>query len=120
MQIDFDKLFGAAPAEPEQGNGSSPQNIEISPPQGLLEPAERADIEKALKVLHDYKIFRQITDGIMQQIEQDVGKQDPLLLLLMAAEALDRISGRGDGYYKRLKACIDAAGLKVKPYEPTA
>ena len=85
--------------------------------QSLPAPLERELLlEQAVRIVKDYKQKRAAAEGIMKQIEQDIGKQDPMLLLLFAAEALDRMSGGGDRYIKRLEEKAAAAGIEVKPY----
>lgn len=106
-------------AEPPQGLNPSnytpnPQNAVQSP----LDPLEsKLLVEQAAKIVRDYRQKRAAAAGIMQQIEQDIGKQDPMLLLLFAAEALDRLSGGGDSYIKRLEDRAKAAGINIQPYK---
>ena len=84
--------------------------------QSLPDPSERELLfEQAVRIVKDYKRKRSAAEGIMRQIEQDIGKQDPMLLMFVA-EALDRMSGGGDRYIKRLEEKAAAAGIEVKPY----
>lgn len=129
MDLDFSKLWGNSensPADEQRAAEMPPQDIKPSnytpnpqnAVQSTLDPTENnLIIEQARKIVLDYRQKREATEGIMQQIEQDIGKQDPLLLLLFAAEALDRLSGYGDGYIKRLEDRATAAGLTIGEYK---
>lgn len=85
--------------------------------QSLPAPLERELLlEQAVRIVKDYKQKRAAAEGIMKQIEQDIGKQEPMLLLLFAAEALDRLCGGGDRYIKRLEEKAAAAGIEAEQY----
>ena len=132
MDIDFSILWNETndnsanisestrmPSEASQ----SPEPINYTPlaqnaVQSLSAPSERELLfEQAVRIVKDYKQKRAAAEGIMRQIEQDIGKQDPMLLLLFAAEALDRMSGGGDSYIKRLEEKAAAAGIEAEPYK---
>ena len=125
MALDFTELFTGTPERtttPAESPQPLPPIIPPPRPQNAVESPLAPSMDEALvniarKIIHDHEIYREMTDGIMQQIEQDIGKQDPLLLLLFAAEALDRLSGRGDGYIKRLEEKAKAAGLTIGKYK---
>ena len=106
-------------AEPPQwANPSNYTPTAQNAVQRTLDPLEnKLLIEQAEKIVKDYRQKREAAAGIMKQIEQDIGKQDPMLLLLFAAEALDRLSGGGDSYIKRLEAKAKAAGVNIQPYK---
>lgn len=123
MDYDFTKLFGDAPERTETPleappppypiqNTPSPQNATESP----LDPLQsKQAIETALKVLERNKQSREAAEGIMQQLELDISKhKDPCTLLLYAAEALDRISGHGDGYIQRIETALKDNGYTTE------
>lgn len=84
---------------------------EKCPSQRTPDPSEREQLFlQAYRIISDYKQKRAAAEGIMRQIEKDIGKKDPLTLLLLAAEALDRMSGGGDRYIKRLQQKARSAG----------
>lgn len=117
MDINFNELFGAPPAEGEQSLSGG--HIQIEPQQqSPLDNETLKEINKARYIIKRYELHRQVTNGAIQQIEKDLGKQDPLLLLLMAIEALDHATGGYDGYYKRIKARADELGLEIGTYKP--
>ena len=93
---------------PEPRSDSHPIRIYPSPQNALQstsDPSERDQLYlQAYRIITDYKQKRAAAEGIMRQIEKDIGTKDPLTLLLLAAEALDRMSGGGDMYIKRLQA----------------
>lgn len=97
-------------------NTPSPQNAAESP----LDPLQsKQAIETALKVLERNKQSREATEGIMQQLELDITKhKNPCTLLLYAAEALDRLSGHGDGYIQRIERALTENGYLTES-DPT-
>lgn len=100
-------------AEPPQG--LNPSNYTPNPQNAVQSPLDPLENELAIKaakrILDNNKVNREATDGIMKQIEIDLAAhKDPCTLLLYAAEALDRISGRGDGYIKRIEQALKQNG----------
>lgn len=127
MDYDFTKLFGDTPERTETPleappppypiqNTPSPQNAAESP----LDPLQsKQAIETALKVLERNKQSREAAEGIMKQLELDITKhKDPCTLLLYAAEALDRLSGHGDGYIQRIEKALTENGYLTES-DPT-
>ena len=132
MELDFSVLWENSNDEPtnaaerietrtEPPQGFNPSNYTPSVQNAVESPLAALErnqlLEQAGKIVKDYRQKRAAAEGIMQQIEKDIGKQDPLLLLLFAAEALDRMSGGGDQYIKRLEARAAAAGIGIEPYK---
>ena len=93
-------------------NTPRPQNATESP----LDPLQsKQAIETALKVLERNKQSREAAEGIMKQLELDIAKhKDPCTLLLYAAEALDRLSGKGDGYIRRIENALEKNGYTTE------
>lgn len=70
-------------------------------------------LETAYKICARYKVNRQATDGIFQQVLQEISrKQDPIRLILFLSEALDRASGGGDTYIKQVEAALIENGYQ--------
>ena len=123
MELDFTRLFDdeATPAPkrtetpPDATAEPTPYPIPLehnNAVQRTLDPLESdSRINAALKVLERDKFNREAAEGIMLQLELDISrKKDPTTLLLYAAEALDRLSGKGDGYIRRIENALEKNG----------
>lgn len=126
--MDLDLSFITGNSESATTNAPERPRTHTEPPQSLnpsnytpstqntvqrtLDPTEsELAIKAAKRILDNNKVNREATDGIMKQIEIDLAAhKDPCTLLLYAAEALDRISGRGDGYIKRIEQALKQNG----------
>ena len=96
---------------PKQENCThKPQNATES----KFDPLEsKWHLETARKICERYQVNRQATDGIMQQVLQDISrKQDPIRLILFLSEALDRASNGGDTYIKQVEAALIENGYQ--------
>lgn len=84
---------------------AEPQNAVENTPEAVLREFE---VTTALRAV---KMNREAAEGIMRQLELDILKhRDLCVLLLYAAEALDRMSGHGDGYFVRIKQALQENG----------
>ena len=74
----------------------------------------QAAINAAREIIKRDRANRQITNGCIEQIIHDItrGDRDYKKFLLYAAEALDRATGGGDSYFKRLEYYITKAEFK--------
>lgn len=87
------------------------QNAVQSTTEPTASPQQSRLIELARKIIVEYKINREITDTIMSELIRGAGEHKPAkLLLLTAAEGLDRARGLGDQYIKELDAALTANG----------
>lgn len=123
MQLDYSFIMGNAPTDTQRATETPPEATQALNPINYTPNPQNAvqrtpdplqsdtTIKAALEIVKTYKLNREATDGIMKQIELDLAEhKDPATLLLFAAEALDRISGRGDGYIKRIEQALKANG----------
>lgn len=107
-------------AEPPQSLDPSNYTPDITAPlESLLDPLKSKPIVKAaVNIIKADRENRATADGIIKQIEQDLKAGiDPRKLLLLAAEALDRMSGHGDSYIKRIEAAANPPAEPPQPIE---
>ena len=65
-------------------------------------------MEKAVKVLKNERLNREIAKGCREQILLDLGKgKDLREILLFAAEAIGRLSGCGDSFFEEVREKIE-------------
>ena len=67
--------------------------------------------DTALKIIEEYKRGRAIAEGVKHQVIKDIGDQPPEFLILLLCEALDRISGGGDGYFDQVQSVMRSKGI---------
>lgn len=132
--IDYGTLFEESPTEPQTPQNNAPHATPAANPIQILPPAQNAaqrtlaplnddrakrTIELAKKIIDDYRQKREAASGIMKQLEiyADQG-QDPALMLVCAAEALDRLSGGGDQFIKRIIASLESNGYTIGEPKP--
>lgn len=67
--------------------------------------AERDVTAAAKEIIKRDKLNRKAAEGCIRQVMQDLdnGDRDYKKFLLYIAEAMDRITGGGDGYFRRLE-----------------
>lgn len=125
LNIDFSFFDNLAdlPTEPQE----RPTEPRSEPParfdgqtakgsQGAPQPPQQEDRDQVLllayKIIKRDKLKREITEGVIKQIENDLqghAAHLPTLLCYMA-EALDRASGQGDQYIKRVDRALKENG----------
>lgn len=115
-------LLGQTPPESERATQSDfkADSIKIPPtPQNAAQSARTAPenaqqsrlIELAREIIARNQINREITDTIMNELVRGANEHRPAkLLLLTAAEGLDRARGLGDQYIKELDAVLTKNG----------
>lgn len=115
-------LLGQAPPESERATQSdfkadsikilpTPQNAAQDTTEGKTEPQQSRLIELAKNIIARNQINREITDTIMNELVRGANEHRPAkLLLLTAAEGLDRARGLGDQYIKELDAVLTKNG----------
>lgn len=97
-----------------QFSQATPQNASQSPTAAYT--AEQLELLKtAREIVTRHKISREITEGVMLQLEKDLaeGKDNLPTLILFLTEALDRVSGGGDHYIKRAEKALRDSGHTV-------
>lgn len=97
----------------EQQN-NPPSSESPLPLSAGVSSAERDLIAAAREIVKRDRYNREAAECCMKQLMQDLdnGDRDYIKFLLYAAEALDRMSGGGDGYLKRLEYHLEQAGLR--------
>lgn len=118
----FDMSFitsNNTPTEPHKGQEqatpqASSQNATESPTAALTAEQLRL-LKTAREIVTRNKISREITEGVMLQLEKDLaeGKNNLPTLILFLSEALDRASGGGDQYIKRAERALTTAGYNT-------
>lgn len=115
-------LFGGTPPESERATQSdfkadsikippTPQNAAQDTTEGKTEPQQSRLIELAKNIIARNQVNKEITDTIMSELIRGASEHKPAkLLLLTAAEGLDRARGLGDQYIKELDAALTANG----------
>lgn len=130
MAIDYSFLTGGdipaempveatgKPTEPREGargiNYPPKTNAPYRASQSITEhTADKEIITTAQKIIQRNKIAREITEGVITQLEKDLadGKDNLPILILFLSEALDRASGGGDQYIKRAERALKDRGL---------
>lgn len=86
-----------------RAEGASPLSAGATPAKMTARETVRRD-----------KLNRDAAEGCIRQIMQDLdnGDRDYQRMLLYAAEALDRATGGGDSYFKRLEYHLEQARLR--------
>ena len=99
------KVQQGAKAYQQQRESKSPSLTAANPRDALF---------TAHEIIKRDKLNREAAEGCMKQIIQDLdnGDRDYQKFLLYAAEALDRATGGGDGYFKWLEYHLEQAGLR--------
>lgn len=89
-----------APAEPEPAPAPRSERQAGTSSEGAAGQAAR--------ILHEYDINRQAAEGCKAQILHDIKrKQNPYLLLLLAAEAIGRLTGEGDNFLLEVNESLE-------------
>lgn len=128
MNLDFSFIRGTetpteaptTPTEPreshEAANYPPTNNTPYRAAQSLTDPTtDRELIDLARQIVTRNRISREITEGVMLQLEKDLaeGKNNLPTLILFLSEALDRASGGGDQYIKRAERALTTAGYNT-------
>lgn len=128
MNLDFSFIRGTdTPTEAESKPAEARERLTSIniPPQNKtpyrasyspIQPtADKELIELAKGIVNRYEISKEITEGVMLQLEKDLAENKKNLpaIILYLSEALDRASGGGDQYIKRAEKALTAAGYKA-------
>ena len=122
MDFDFD-FMNKTPTEPpskppeaqERAKGANytaePQSISQSVTEAYRGKSEEL-LATAREIIIRDRLKREITEGIMLQLEKDLSEHKNNLpkLLMYLAEALDRSSGGGDQYILRVEKSLKDNG----------
>lgn len=114
MNLDFTRLDSIAPGT----NGEAPRQPARAEghKDALQAQADYARIiEAAKEVIKEDRINYEMAEGCMLQVLQDIErKRNPYVLILFLAEAVGRLSNRGDEYFSQVKQkLIDVYGHDI-------
>lgn len=77
---------------------------DFKPQEGAAPTPDSNPIATAQKIIAEYKLSHEIAEGCRLQILQDIErKENPFMLLLVAAEAIGRLDFMGDDFFLQVK-----------------
>lgn len=91
----------------EQQN-APPSSERPLPLSAGVSSAERDLIAAAREIVKRDRYNREAAEGCMKQALRDITEKPAELVVLYLAEALDRMSGGGDGFIKQMSAALEA------------